>query len=330
MTTQGLFPVSEVASMIAAGKVLLLAGDEASLSKLPAGSWIGGSSANFMAPDGGKTDQENIFVTDISDFAAKVETRIYSLHELSSIASHYPENGFNVIILPGMSEIHGSFAKDVQSYDGVFNAPLVGWISGVHVSEIGKRAPKVFAGSGSALGNQAAVFHVTLPEGHAAKVDIVNLFTQGEGEVITFEANGFSTEGDCMIGGKKANLAAYIGDNKIDTKLPLVADYNGAMVNVSVQNVDPARGRVDFYAPVFKGMTYRFAKPVEDYTGQFSKAIGEKSVGTVAFSCNCILNFLYAELEGKKTGSLVGPITFGEIAFMLLNQTLVYLSVEKV
>ena len=46
------------------------------------------------------------------------------------------------------------------------------------------------------------------------------------------------------------------------------------------------------------------------------------------FTCNCILNYLYANLEGKKTGSIVGPITFGEIAYMLLNQTMVYLTFE--
>ena len=46
---------------------------------------------------------------------------------------------------------------------------------------------------------------------------------------------------------------------------------------------------------------------------------------TSLFSCNCILNYLYGGLEGKHTGSVYGPITFGEIAHLLLNQTLVQL-----
>jgi hypothetical protein len=46
------------------------------------------------------------------------------------------------------------------------------------------------------------------------------------------------------------------------------------------------------------------------------------------FACNCILNFLYSGLEGKITEGMYGPITFGEIAFQLLNQTLVYLDVK--
>ena len=45
----------------------------------------------------------------------------------------------------------------------------------------------------------------------------------------------------------------------------------------------------------------------------------------IAFSCNCILNYLYSELEGKQTGPITGPITFGEVAYQLLNQTMVYL-----
>jgi hypothetical protein len=48
------------------------------------------------------------------------------------------------------------------------------------------------------------------------------------------------------------------------------------------------------------------------------------------FSCNCILNYLYAELEGKRTGAITGPITYGEIANLLLSQTLVRLLVNDV
>jgi hypothetical protein len=51
-------------------------------------------------------------------------------------------------------------------------------------------------------------------------------------------------------------------------------------------------------------------------------------IGDVEFSCNCILNYLYGELEGKRTGALKGPMTFGEVAYQLLNQTMVYLKVS--
>ena len=95
------------------------------------------------------------------------------------------------------------------------------------------------------------------------------------------------------------------------------------MINVSVQEVKD--NEVAFYAPVFKDVEYRFAEPLSDYVSDFRKAL-PVSVEPV-FACNCILNFLYSELEGKKTEKMEGPITFGEIAYQLLNQTLVYLEI---
>jgi hypothetical protein len=47
----------------------------------------------------------------------------------------------------------------------------------------------------------------------------------------------------------------------------------------------------------------------------------------IIFSCNCILNYLYSGLKGKKTAGITGPATFGEIAYQLLNQTMVYLRI---
>jgi hypothetical protein len=330
MPTHSLKTAAEVAELVKAGKTLLLAGDESLLTTLPEGNWIGGTSANFMAEDGGTTTKDKIFVTDLSDIVAKVAVRTYDSATLMTIGQNYPENGFTALVVPGLSAIHALFAKEVQGFDGVFNAPLAGWISGVPVEEIGKTPPKAFAGSGTALSNQAAAMHVSLPEGFVARLDIINLFTQSDGDLISFPEDGFSSEGDCAINGKPANLAAYILEKKIDTKCPLVADYNGAMINVSIQAVDAASRKVSFYAPVFKGIEYRFARPVDNYIDRFAKAVSMGDLGTIAFSCNCILNFLYANLEGKKTGALVGPITFGEVAYMLLNQTLVYLSIDKI
>ena len=102
----------------------------------------------------------------------------------------------------------------------------------------------------------------------------------------------------------------------------------GAMVNVSFQSVDTEHDKVAFYAPVFPGVEYKVARPVGSYETEFCKHLNGKGPEPL-FTCNCILNYLYAHLEGKKTGSMVGPITFGEIAYMLLNQTLVYLTVQS-
>ena len=98
-------------------------------------------------------------------------------------------------------------------------------------------------------------------------------------------------------------------------------------MNVSILNV--GSDDVTFYAPVFEDMPYQFATPISDYVTEFDKAISAEKSGDSAFSCNCILNFLYSELEGKKTGTLTGPIVFGEVAYQLLNQTLVYMTLEN-
>ena len=47
------------------------------------------------------------------------------------------------------------------------------------------------------------------------------------------------------------------------------------------------------------------------------------------FACNCVLNYLHGQLEGRRTGTVLGPMTFGEIAYQLLNQTMVYITVQK-
>jgi hypothetical protein len=100
------------------------------------------------------------------------------------------------------------------------------------------------------------------------------------------------------------------------------------MVNTSIQSVDSVTGAVRFYAPVFKGVQYRHAKIAGDYVNLFTEAASSLDSKSIYFSCNCILNYLYCNLEGKKTSTLTGPITFGEIAYQLLNQTLVYVTIE--
>lgn len=329
MSKSALYTIAEASEMIVQGRFLLIAGDESLLSLLPPGKWIGGTTANFMAPGGGITVMDKVFIFDLTELATKAVVRAYSEQELPALPRDYTDNGFTVLLIPAFSDIHATFAREVQSYDGVFNSPLFGWVSGVHIADLGQRAAKVYAGSGVALGNQAAAMHVTLPPGQRAKIDIVNLFHPGDGDDIVFEECGFETNGSCLIGGKYANLATYLADHAVDTKLPLVADYNGALVNVSIRTSSPRTGRVEFYAPVFKGVTYRIARPVPDYIGEFTMELRRNQVSTVALSCNCLLNYVYAGLEGKKTGDIVGPASFGEIAYMLLNQTLVYLTIEK-
>ncbi len=315
---------------IAAGKILLLAGDEGLLAQLPKGHWIGGTIPYFISSDqGGLLSSDKIFATDISDIAESVTLKKYDADTLGTVYMDAGDGGFSFIIIPASSPAHVSFALNAPNYSDFGSQPLVGWISGVKLDDLGKIKPKVFSGvTGNSYEDEALVMHVTLAPGKAIDVGIINIFEQGEGDTLTFNQDAFSTE-TVMVNGVKRNFAEYIAENELDIKLPLVADYCGALINISFQAVSPEDG-VSFYAPVFSGVRYKHAKHFDDYAAAFSKQLMDNNVAgkKIAFSCNCILNYLYSGLEGKKTDPFVGPITFGEIAYQLLNQTLVYIDIH--
>ena len=324
---KSMMTVPQAAELIRSGKKLLIAGDEALLAALPQGEWIGGTIPYFMSEDGGLFTREQVQVVPLPDFVSIGEIKLYDINNLAQIPADYQSNGFAYAIVPAFSEAHQKFSQDCMNWPGVFDRPLVGWIAGIDLKDAGKVTPKVFNGrSGQASATEAVVMHANLPLQMFAKANIINLFRPGKGDSISFPASGFEAT-ECLINGKTLNFAEYVESLKIDPQLPLVADYMGAMVNVSFQSVDVSAGKVAFYAPVFPGVEYRIAEPVNDYAAQFDENLSARNVSPV-FTCNCILNYLYAKLEGKKTGNIVGPITFGEIAYMLLNQTLVYLTFE--
>lgn len=316
---------------IEAGEFLILAGDEKALSSLPSGNWIAGSSPYSMTDNGGQVDQEQIFATTIRGVSSNALPRItlYDVNSISRISQEAPKHGFTVLILPAGSDVHLSYAQNAPEYPNMFFSPIVGWIAGMHLSQLGETTAKIGFGpaSGMLSDQHAVAMHVPLGEDQAANIKTINLFDQGSGPIIKFPETGFSAS-KCLVDGQEWSLSDYIKENNIDTRLPLVANYSGVMINVSIQEV--LDSSVNLYAPVFAGLEYHFAKPVTDYVTEFEKALPTSDSENIGFSCNCILNFLYSELEGKKTGKLTGPITFGEIAYQLVNQTLVYMTLDKV
>jgi len=325
---QDILTVDDVAQRISQGQTLLLAGDEKLLAKLPKGKWVAGTIPYFVSPGtGGVISQDKIFVTDISEMGSGTQIRFYDENQLANIYDEGGDSGFSFIIIPAMSDVHSTFALNAPNYANFGAKPLIGWISGVHLDDLGSITPKVFNGeTGESTDKLAVVMHVPAPPGKTVDVGIVNIFEQSDGDTLTFPEDGFSCK-DVSVNGKKENFAAYIEKKQLDTKLPLVADYYGAMINTSFQSVDQDTGEVKFYAPVFRGVRYKHAKAFDDYAQSFTDQLETQGVtdSGMVFSCNCILNFLYSSLEGKQTPPFVGPITFGEVAYQLLNQTLVYL-----
>ncbi len=323
-----LVSLQDASALIATGQPMLVAGDESLLAQLPKGHWIGGTTPYFMTRSGGVVERERLFVTLLGAPIESAVARIYQASELQSIIGDYPDRGCSFIILPSGSETHLRFDRECLSWPGLFNSPLVGWNAGVLLSEIADSRPKVFDGTTlQSFENAAAVLHATTNDAHAARIEIINPFQQGRGDTITFPHSGFAVT-DCLVNGERRNLVDYIKQNGVDIRWPLVADYAGAQINVSFQGIDDAPKRVRLYAPVFEDVEYRLADPVANLAEFFGEEFDARKVKP-AFSCNCILNFLYAELEGKRTGNATGPITFGEIAYMQLNQTLVYVTFDR-
>ncbi|MDJ0278742.1 hypothetical protein QLH51_18275 [Sphingomonas sp. 2R-10] len=331
---RSLYSVAEVTAMLAAGDALVLAGEGHLLASLPRGEWIGGTSPYFMTSEaGGTCERERIFVQPLPTIASVAWLGLLDRAALPEMAALGPDNGYTIVIMPGQSDVHRDFALGGLDWRGMFKRPVVGWVTGVAGDRAAIDRPLVFDGrTGTASGDHAVVLHVALPDTAYARVDIVNLFEPDPaGPVLNFgdgdDAAGFAVEW-ATIDGVRTRLADHIAANGVDTRLPLVADYNGAIINVATADIDADTGRVSFFAPVHPGIDYRFARPIGDYEREFAARLGTPR-GEVAFSCNCILNYTYAGLEGRHTAGIAGPVSFGEIAYVLLTQTMVYLVIDR-
>jgi uncharacterized protein DUF6976 len=315
---------TSAANLIRGGGYYTLAGDEKLLRSLPMGNWIGGTIPYFMGEQGGEATRDKVFVTAIPVLGEPPTIRCYDVTNLSRVCADGPANGYTMMILPAFSAVHSLYARNAPGFEDMFVKPVVGWVAGIHLDDMGKAEPGVMNGQTGRFETECAVvMHVPLPSDYFAQVDIINGMVPGNGDRIRFMETGFSA-GECLINDQPANLADYLERTKADFRLPLVADYSGAMINVSLKGVDPKTRRVEFYAPVFEGMEYRFAAAPGELP-----AIDADEGQEARFSCNCILNYLYGSLEGKHTGYYTGPMTFGEIAYLLLNQTLVHLTIAR-
>lgn len=317
-----LLTLPEAAARIRAGHILSIAGPDALLAQLPRGQWIGGTTVYMLTEDGGARVEDRLFCSTFES-ATGASIRHLAPDALPGLAEGRTAQGVTVLLIPAFSAAHSRFALDGTTYPGLFDQPLMGWITGVPVEEIGTATPAAYDGTTGTRHTEGAVaLHVALPADTSATLDIVNIFTPADAVTLTFPETGFSTR-RAEVNGQPVDLAAWLTDQGIDTRLPLIANYAGALINVSFRQVDPATGEVSFYAPVIAGVDYRLATAMPDYAAAFATTLGTGGDGML--SCNCILNYLYGDMAGKRTGRFTGPVTFGEIAYILLNQTLVKL-----
>ncbi|MCL2045351.1 MAG: hypothetical protein FWG88_03080 [Oscillospiraceae bacterium] len=314
----------EASKHIESGGLLHIAGTEELLRKLPKGNWVGGSTEYFMTKDGGIVSGDLLFVTEFpyDSFAVKS----YDVSDVKNVAADSFDHGFSIVIIPFDSAVHREYAENAAAFQDMFLKDIVGWISGINLGSSSQTPTAVNGITGEVFSDKAVVLHIDVPDDKTIAINIVNIFESDKSSpVITFPESGFTTK-NCFIDGIETVFADYIAENNIDTKLPLVADYAGAGVNISFRAIE--NGIVSFYAPVFESIQYKLAKNLPDYSLAFHKHLEGISDANAVFSCNCILNFMYGELEGKILDAFTGPVTFGEIAYQLVNQTLVYVTVQ--
>jgi hypothetical protein len=323
---------NDTAAKIESGRLLHISGTEDLLKKLPKGNWIGGSTEYFMTKDGGKVTNNQLFVTELAFDRYKIS--VYDESNVQSITLDAYDNGFSIVILPFDSAVHKTYADKAPEFEGMFMKNIAGWVSGLNLGASGQTPIAVNGQAGEAFAGKAVALHIGVPDGKTVGLGIVNIFEQDESSpLIEFSEEGFSAA-KCTIDGKEQVLADYIAQNNIDTKFPLVGDYSGVGINISFKSIE--NGVVNFYAPVFPDIQYRMAKPLTNYVEHFNDELKKLKNTASVFSCNCILNFLYGEMEGKNVGfddasgdeAFLGPITFGEVAYQLVNQTLVYVTVS--
>ena len=170
------------------------------------------------------------------------------------------------------------------------------------------------------------MMHVALPPGKHAEVAILNIFEKGTGPAITFPATGFSAT-TAQIDGRERSFADYVEDRPRHPPAP-----RRRLLRREDQRELPGRRQVEGRGPVLRSGVRRGPLPPRPACRRLRARLhlGAPTGLTerIALSCNCILNFVNSSLEGRTTGEIVGPTTFGEIAYQLLNQTMVYLTVS--
>lgn len=327
-----LVDVQTAIQLIEEGHILTISGEEALLSQLPKGKWIGGTIPYFyLKGQNGRMDKTKVLISDFTSWVTNVDIQTLDTNTLKNVCTNGYENGFHFLILPAARDIHYSYALNAHNYDNLFTNPLIGLVAGVDLDELSKgRLSKTFNGLlGENYIDQAVVMHCELPPEKVARVEIINAFEPDDNKIIIEVPEDSFTVGDCIINGQPNNLYDYIQENNLDIKYPLVCDYAGATINVSFQQLNEEKREVIFYAPLFKGQKYTTSKAFSNYVEVFNNKVKEvlSNESNVVYNCNCILNYLYGELDKNEIG-FSGATAFGEVGYILLNQTFTYLAID--
>ena len=319
--------LKEASDLVSTGRPLLIAGNAGALRKLPRGNWMGGTTPYLMA--GGKSGEsgDGLLVTCMPDGAEFLEIQRYGVGGVGYVLSDSPSEGFTVVVMPLGAEVQQYFSKEANGVKGLLEKTIVGWISGVVGNRLNER-PQVFYGpTGHGIEDEIVAMHVKLPAHLAPCVDVINIFEEGDGDSIAFVSDGF-TATYAIVNGESVSFAKYLAEQRINLSLPLVTTVNGRRYNVSLGGYDTDSGRVNFYAPVFHDIVYKFARPVADPLQALRNALPAND-DSVVFGCLCTGNYMDGALADYSGNRFEGPVSYGEIAYLMTNQCIVRLRITK-
>ncbi|MDR1667631.1 MAG: hypothetical protein LBS03_08085 [Bacteroidales bacterium] len=322
---QSLVTPEEASAMILKGERLLLAGDFALLSQLPKGNWIGGTTPFFILyPEHQVTSYDKLFVTRLPDYVVNSTIQAYdssNIHRIYMDAERLG-NVFTIIIFPFGSEVSTAFSLNAVYYENFSGRPMAGWVAGRPLDTIMTEPSYAVSGiDAKPSTDKAFAMHIELPETKYAELHIFNPYIQGKGDDIAFEQSSMVVT-EALINGKKRNFAEYLRETGFNTQMPFVANYSGAMINVVCCGI--TEKEVYLSAPVFQSLNYRIAEIDPKLTEP--TLTGEK----IIFSITCIGNFIQPDICAQYLQKMHGPVVYGEIAYQMLNQTTVYLTVDDI
>lgn len=348
-----LYDLEQVKKFISDGRAMVLSGGEEVLSSLPKGNWIGGTSTYFMNTDKAVVSKQKIFVDDFTDVAENFKISLYSTKNIHEISIDAYENGFTTLILPSDSPVYSDFGFNSLSYDKIFNNPVVGFVAGVIPDEIVNKyetsdgsdkvydrtkregdnevpLPTVFNGQTLEKYHDVGVaMHVELPDNKVARVEILNVEQiDKDSPNITFPKTDF-VQSECFIDGERHNIADFLLKEVQRTNYNIVADYNGSIVSRDIKLINPLLREVHFYTAVFDDEVYYLASRIDDYKRMFDRDLEFINKDNVLYSCVCMSCYMRGDLDQRKI-DIEGVFGFGEIAYHVLNRTLIYLEIDEI
>ena len=320
--TQGLFTPEEVSDMILAGDNLLLAGDAKLLSQLPAGNWIGGSTTFFILyPENKTTSNEKIFVNQLPRFVTDVDIKEYDETSVKTIFNNGRQNSFTVLIMPWFTPIAVEYSLNSPYYEKFALHPVCGWLAGLSLENQTDKSYVLSGWAPGVLSEKGIAMQVMLPKDKYVDINIFNAYKQGNGDSIVFDYSSLTLT-YAIINGKKRNLAQYLREVEHKSLFPLVANYSGAMINITILNVGETEVTVS--APVFQGVDYRLAVANDEIAEP--ELISDK----IILSVTCVGNYIQSDICRKYFNKMNGPAVFGEIAYQQLGMSTVYVTVDDI